>query len=90
MVNKNAMPFVTGTSELAEKLVKALGLPAKTYSLSLDVKADEIVSVSAVFYPTETQLEEVLECFQEGHYALVQLQQSEPASMESERSLPAQ
>jgi formate-dependent phosphoribosylglycinamide formyltransferase (GAR transformylase) len=50
--------FVTGQSEIAERIANALGFDGLfVQSVKITIAADEIISVNAVFYPTEEQCE---------------------------------
>jgi hypothetical protein len=50
--------FVTGQSEIAERISKALGLgELGVKSLELRIEAEDLIRVDAVFYPTREQCE---------------------------------
>ena len=50
--------FVTGQSEIAERILKALGLGEfSVKSLELKINADDLIRLDAVIYPTREQCE---------------------------------
>jgi len=50
--------FVTGQSDIATRMIHALGLKELfVKSIKMTIAADEIISVEAVIYPTEDQCE---------------------------------
>lgn len=50
--------FVTGQSDIATRIINALGLEGLfVKSIKMTIAADEIISVEAVIYPTEDQCE---------------------------------
>jgi hypothetical protein len=50
--------FVTGQSDIATRMINALGLKELfVKSIKMTIAADEIISVEAVIYPTEDQCE---------------------------------
>lgn len=50
--------FVTGQSDIATRMINALGLEELfVKSIKMTIAADEIISVEAVIYPTEDQCE---------------------------------
>lgn len=50
--------FVTGQSDIATRMINALGLEGLfVKSIKMTIAADEIISVEAVIYPTEDQCE---------------------------------
>jgi ABC-type phosphate transport system substrate-binding protein len=50
--------FVTGQSDIATRMINALGLKELfVKSIKMTIAAEEIISVEAVIYPTEDQCE---------------------------------
>ena len=50
--------FVSGPSDIATRMINALGLEGLfVKSIKMTIAADEIISVEAVIYPTEDQCE---------------------------------
>lgn len=64
---------VSGTSDLAQKLCEVLGLK-QCNAVTIKIAAGEVVKVEAVFYPTESEVSEVIEELNSKSYILVEVE----------------